>query len=70
MKTIYIGHPSYDSWTDNHFVAVHGYAAALRELLSRRVSMRDAHAALQSLGSRGYCSGTRNKHNPIELRLA
>jgi len=58
-----IGHPAYQPWSQNHFVQLDSYAKALSELLTRGISMSDAHAALK----RGYSTVTTRKGNPVEI---
>ena len=69
IKTVItIGHSSYMPWSNNHLIQVTGYAAALAELLSRNITMKRAHAALQQLKMAGYCSGTGTRNgNPVEI---
>ena len=69
-RTIKIGHPCYQAWSNNQYAQHDTYMAALRDLLARKVSMAAAHAAIKraTYGTGAYFTISNNRHDPIEIQ--
>lgn len=69
-RTIKIGHPAYQAWSNNHYAQHDTYMSALRDLLARKVPMVAAHAAIKraTYGTGSYFTISNSRRDPIEIQ--